>query len=154
MSIWKTLATPADINVHLKGTMCEHVGITVTEVTDDCLRGTMPVDEKTSQHMGIVHGGASCVLAETLGSIAAYLCTDPGFHCVGLDINANHIRPGKPPYLTGTASPLHVGRKTQVWEIRITDIDDKLVCISRLTVAVVESDYENPFRKPGPAGIS
>ena len=147
MPIWKTIATVEDLNAHLTGTMCEHVDIRITEVGKDFLRGTMPVNEKTQQHMGIVHGGASCVLAETLGSIAAYLCVEPGHHCVGLDINANHIRPGKAPYLTGTASPLHVGRKTQVWEIRITDIDDKLVCISRLTVAVVESDYENPFTK-------
>ena len=93
--------------------------------------------------MGIVHGGASCVLAETLGSIASYLCTNPGFHCVGLEINANHIRPGKPPLLTGTAKPFHTGRRTQVWEIRITDQDDNLVCISRLTTAVIEGDIDS-----------
>lgn len=145
MTIWKTKTNPEDINGHLQGTMCEHVGIVVTEVGPDFLRGTMPVNEKTAQHMGIVHGGASCVLAETLGSIAAYLCADPGYHCVGLDINANHLRPGRPPELTGTARPLHVGRRTQVWEIRITDSEDRLVCISRLTVAVVEGNIGNIF---------
>ena len=139
MSLWKRQATVADINALCKGNMCEHVGIVVTELGDDYIKATMPVDHRTVQHMGIVHGGASVVLAETLGSIGAGLCCPEGSYTVGLDINANHIRAGKPPYLTGIARPIHVGSSTTVWEIRITDIDDKLVCISRLTCAVLKS---------------
>jgi 1,4-dihydroxy-2-naphthoyl-CoA hydrolase len=127
----------------MKGNMCEFLGIQIMEIGDDFLTASMPVNERTSQHMGIVHGGASCVLAETLGSVASYLCTEPGFHCVGLDINANHLRPGLPPLLTGTAKPHHVGRRTQVWEIKIEDQDGNLVCISRLTTAVIEGDIDS-----------
>lgn len=140
MSIWKHQATVADINALCKGTMCEHVGLVITELGDDYIKATMPVDVRTQQHMGIIHGGASVVLAETLGSIGAGLCCPEGFHIVGLDINANHIRAGKPPFVTGTARPIHVGSSTSVWEIRITDVDDKLVCISRLTCAVLRSN--------------
>ena len=124
----------------MDNTMCEHVGIEITEVGDDYIKGTMPVDNRTQQHMGILHGGASVVLAETLGSIAATLCCKPGYHIVGLDINANHLRAGTPPYVTGIARPIHIGRSTMVWEIKIYNLDDKLVCISRLTTAVLKSD--------------
>ena len=139
MSIWKRQATVADINALCKGTMCEHVGLVVTEIGDDYIKATMPVDYRTQQHMGIIHGGASVVLAETLGSIGAGMCCPEGSHIVGLDINANHIRAGKPPYVTGTTRPIHIGSSTMVWEIRITDVHDKLVCISRLTCAVLKS---------------
>src|SRR5688572_11912136 len=135
-SIWKKSATVDEINELCKGTMCEYVGLVVTEIGNDHITGTMPVDHRTQQHMGIIHGGASVVLAETLGSIASTLCCPEGFHIVGLDINANHIRAGKPPFVTGVARPLHVGSSTMVWEIRITDTHHKLVCISRLTCAV------------------
>ncbi|HTQ98809.1 MAG TPA: hotdog fold thioesterase [Candidatus Acidoferrum sp.] len=138
MKIWKRPATVADINALCKGNMCEHVGIVITALGDDYITGTMPVDARTQQHMGIIHGGASVVLAETLGSIGAGLCCPDDSYTVGLDINANHIRAGKPPYVTGTARALHVGSSTMVWEIRITDTDDKLVCISRLTCAVLK----------------
>ncbi len=121
-----------------KGTMVEHVGLEITELGDDFLKGTLPVDHRTQQHMGIIHGGASVVLAETLGSVAANLCTPQDFHIVGLDINANHVRPGRPPLVTGVARPVHIGRTTVVVEINIVDKDDKLVCVSRLTAAVLK----------------
>ena len=137
MAIWKKPPSLDSLNDVLHDTMCEHVGLVFTEVGDDYLIGTLPVDERTQQHMGIIHGGASVVLAETLGSAAAYFCTDPGFHVVGLDINANHVRPGKPPLVTGVARPVHIGKRTIVVEINITDTEDKLVCVSRLTAAVL-----------------
>jgi uncharacterized protein (TIGR00369 family) len=138
MAIWKTSTTPAELNELCKGTMCEHVGMVVTEVGADYLRATLPVDARTQQHMGILHGGASVVLAETIGSIGSTLCCPQGKRIVGLDINANHLRAGTPPHVTGTARPLHIGGSTMVWEIKITDIDDKLVCIARLTCAVLD----------------
>ena len=126
------------LNARSKGTMLEHLGIEITGFGETWLKGTMPVDERTFQPMRILHGGASVVLAETLGSIAANLLLDPKTHyAVGLDINANHIRSARSGRVTGVASPLHLGRSTQVWEIRITDDEDKLVCISRLTMAVM-----------------
>lgn len=139
MRIWKQELTVDQINEYCKGTMCEHVDLRITEIGDDFLRGTMPVDHRTIQHMGIIHGGASVVLAETLGSAAATMCCPEGFHIVGLDINANHLRAGRPPFVTGTARPLHIGSSTMVWDIRITDTEDKLVCISRLTCAVLKN---------------
>lgn len=138
MSIWKKQATLAEINDLCKGTMCEHVGMVVTELGPDYIKARLPVDERTRQHMGIIHGGASVVLAETIGSIGSGLCCPEGYYIVGLDINANHLRAGRPPYVTGTARPLHIGSSTMVWEIKITDVDDKLVCISRLTCAVLK----------------
>lgn len=131
----------------MKGTMCEHVGLEVTEIGDDYFKGTLPVDNRTQQHMGIIHGGASVVLAETLGSAAANFCCEPGYHIVGLDINANHVRPGKPPIVTGIARPVHIGRTTVVVEINIHDSEGKLVCVSRLTAAVLKDkgkDAEEP----------
>jgi 1,4-dihydroxy-2-naphthoyl-CoA hydrolase len=139
MSIWKTHATLEAINKLCDNTLCEQVGIVITEIGDDYLKGTMPVDNRTRQHMGILHGGASVVLAETLGSAGATMCCPPGHFIVGLDINANHIRAGKPPFVTGIARPVHLGSTTSVWEIRITDVEDKLVCISRLTCAVLKN---------------
>ncbi|MDC0598927.1 hotdog fold thioesterase [Gammaproteobacteria bacterium] len=119
--------------------MCEHVGIEVTEIGDDFLKATMPVDERTTQHMGILHGGASVVLAETIGSLATSLCCNPGLKVVGVEINANHLRVGKPPHVTGIARPLHIGGSTMVWEIKIYDSAEKLICVSRLTTAVLKS---------------
>lgn len=137
MAIWKKSATLEQVNAHFKGTMCEHVGMVVTEIGDDYIKATLPVDARTQQYMGIIHGGASVVLAETIGSIGSGLCCPDGHTIVGLDINANHVRPGKPPYVTGIARPLHIGSTTMVWDIRIHDSDDKLVCVSRLTCAVL-----------------
>ena len=122
----------------MKDTMSEYIGLEITDIGDDYVTGTIPVDHRTRQHMGIVHGGASVVLAETLGSLASNLSCAPDQFVVGLDINANHVRPGKPPLLTGVARPHHIGTKTMVWSIEIKDSDDKLVCISRLTTAVLD----------------
>ncbi|GMG87974.1 hotdog fold thioesterase [Biformimicrobium ophioploci] len=121
-----------------------HLGIRITEQGDDSLAGSMPVDQRTHQPMGILHGGASVVLAETLGSIAANLMVDTErFYCVGQEINANHLRPVMSGEVTGVARAVHVGRRSQVWEIRISDAAGKLVCISRLTMAVVEIPQAN-----------
>lgn len=99
----------------------------------------MPVDHRTHQPLGLLHGGASVALAETLGSIASYCCVDTTTHyCVGLEINANHIKSVKSGFVFGTTRPLHVGKKTQVWEIRITTEQNELVCISRITIAVID----------------
>jgi len=120
--------------------MMATLGIRITEIGDDYVRGTLPVDARTHQPYGLLHGGASVALAETLGSFAAMLTLDPSVEAaVGLDINANHVRGVKSGTVTGTARALHLGRSTQVWEIRIEDERGKLVCISRLTMAVIPS---------------
>jgi uncharacterized protein (TIGR00369 family) len=121
------------------GTLVEHLGIQLTELGDDFLRGTMPVDHRTKQPYGLLHGGASVALAETLGSIAGNLAVrDPSKHMVvGLEINANHLAAVTSGTVTGTARPLHVGRSTQVWEIRIEDAMGRMNCVSRITLAVV-----------------
>ena len=120
-------------------TIATHLGIEITEIGQDYLIGRMPVDYRTHQPFGILHGGASVVLAETLGSMAAYLCLDPekAQQAVGLDINANHIRPVASGWVYGKATPIHIGKSTHVWEIKITNEEDKLVCISRLTMAIL-----------------
>ncbi|NDK38923.1 hotdog fold thioesterase [Pseudoxanthomonas gei] len=126
------------INAGARGSMIEHLGIVITEAGDDWLRGSMPVDARTRQPYGLLHGGASVVLAETLGSTAGGLCVDPAREAVvGLEINANHLRAARDGMVIGTARALHVGRSTQVWEIRIENQAGKPVCISRLTLAVI-----------------
>ena len=127
----------AAVNAHAADTLVSHLGIVITEAGDDWLRGTMPVDARTRQPYGILHGGASVALAETLGSTAAGLCVEPDQGVVGIEINANHLRGVREGLVTGTARPLHVGRSTQVWEIRIEDEGGKPVCISRITLAVL-----------------
>jgi uncharacterized protein (TIGR00369 family) len=125
--------------------MIAALGIRFTDIGDDYLRGTMPVDPRTKQPFGLLHGGASVALAETLGSLAGTMCIDAKNEmAVGLDINANHVRAVTGGIVTGTARPLHVGRNTQVWEIRIENEDGKLVCISRLTLAVVPRQSPKP----------
>jgi 1,4-dihydroxy-2-naphthoyl-CoA hydrolase len=150
-SIWFSEYTLDDIQQFKVDTMVDHIGILFTEIGNDYLKGTMPVDTRTVQTMGILHGGASVVLAETLGSIAANLSVDPAkFACVGLDINANHIRSAKGGIVTGTAKPIHRGGSTQVWSIEIVDENNRLVCISRLTMAVLKLEKENmanPFTR-------
>lgn len=137
--IWKTRPDLAALMRMQEGTIATVIGMTFTEVGDDYIRGTLPVDHRTHQPMGILHGGASVVLAESLGSMAANLCVDTTQqYCVGLDINANHIRPVRTGKVTGTARPLHLGKSTQVWEIRIEDEAGRLTCISRLTMAVLD----------------
>jgi 1,4-dihydroxy-2-naphthoyl-CoA hydrolase len=121
-----------------KGTMSEFIGIEWTEIGDDYLKARMPVDHRTSQPYGLLHGGASCTLAETIGSVASHLVADnTKFFCVGLEINANHIRSAKNGFVTGIATPLHLGSSTHVWDIKLFDENEKLVCVSRLTVAVL-----------------
>ena len=138
--IWKQSTDLARINGWSANTMMETLGIRLTAIGDDWLQGTMPVDHRTHQPFGLLHGGASVVLAETLGSTAAMLTLDPASEvAVGLDINANHVRGVRSGSVTGTARMLHLGRTTQVWEIRIENEEGALVCISRLTMAVVPS---------------
>ena len=139
MSIWfkKDLAIP-----HLcelgKGTMSEYLGIVWTELGSDFIKATMPVDHRTKQPYGLLHGGASCVLAETIGSVASAMVVDHArFYCVGLEINANHVRSAREGVVTGIAKPLHIGVSTHVWDIRIYDEKEKLICVSRLTVTVL-----------------
>ena len=123
-------------------TIAQHLGIEFLEIGADYLVARMPVDHRTHQPFGILHGGASVVLAETLGSIASYLCLkDPKKqHAVGLEINANHIRSVKTGFVYGKVIPIHIGRSTQICEIKITNEENKIVCISRLTVAIVDAN--------------
>lgn len=139
MSIWKTEATLDVLNALSRDTLMEHLGIEYLEVGEDFLKARMPVDRRTKQPMGLLHGGASVALAETVGTLAALLCVDQKTKsAVGLEINANHIRPTTAGWVTATARPLHLGKTTHVWEIRITNDQDKLVCISRHTVAIID----------------
>lgn len=139
MAIWFRNYSLEEVQQRGIGTMVDHIGIIITEVGSNFLRGTMPVDHRTVQPMQILHGGASVALAETLGSIAANLVVDSeNKYCVGLDINANHIRAAKKGFVTGVAKPLHLGSSTQLWSIEITDEENRLVCINRLTMAVLD----------------
>lgn len=136
MTLWKSPKTLDQLKERSKDTLMEHLGIDYLEIGDDYLKARMPVDSRTRQAAGILHGGASAALAETLGSIAASMCIDSEKkRIVGLEINANHIRPVTGGWVTGITTPLHVGKTTQIWEIRIYNEQEKLVCISRLTVA-------------------
>lgn len=138
MPIWKQAVTLDHFNALNRDTMMQTIGIVFTEVGEDFLRATMPVDARTHQPYGLLHGGASVALAETLGSAAGMMTIDPARELVvGIEINANHLRGVKSGIVTGTARALHVGRSTQVWEIRVEDESERLVCISRLTLAVV-----------------
>jgi len=137
MSIWKQAVDLTALNAWSRQTLVGTLGIELTEAGEDFLRGTMPVDARTRQPFGLLHGGASVALAETLGSVAGNHCVADGFMVVGLEINANHLRAKTDGVVTGTARPLHVGRSTQVWEIRIEDEHARPVCISRITLAVV-----------------
>lgn len=139
MSIWFKPFTPADIRDLERNTLFEHLGIELTEVGDDFLVGRMPVDHRTVQPFGILHGGASVALAETLGSVGATMTVDPArFQVVGQEINANHLRPVREGHVTGIARPLHRGARSQVWGIEISDDQGRAACISRMTLAVIE----------------
>ncbi|HMQ00531.1 MAG TPA: hotdog fold thioesterase [Cyclobacteriaceae bacterium] len=129
----------AQLNQMVKGNMLEHLNIEFIESTSEYIAARMPVDHRTHQPFGLLHGGASVVLAETLGSVGAnMLVNQQAQYCVGLEINANHIKAVRSGYVIGKARPLHVGSKTQVWEIRIENEVNELVCISRLTMAVID----------------
>ncbi|HHF0487467.1 TPA: hotdog fold thioesterase [Vibrio antiquarius] len=136
MSIWKKPVSIEILNATSKNTLIEHLQIEYTDFTDDSLTATMPVCSFTHQPLGMLHGGASVVLAETLGSLAANFSVDEWSYCVGLDINANHVRAMRSGHVIGTAKPVHLGVSTQVWQIDITDERGRLVCTSRLTIAV------------------
>ncbi|STQ76031.1 hotdog fold thioesterase [Grimontia hollisae] len=138
MSIWKKTISLERLNATSKNTLVEHVGIEYTAFDDNSLTGTMPVEARTHQPLGMLHGGASVVLAETLGSVAANMAVEENKYCVGLDINANHIRAMRSGFVIGTAKAVHLGATTQVWQIEITDERGRLVCTSRLTMAVLQ----------------
>jgi 1,4-dihydroxy-2-naphthoyl-CoA hydrolase len=139
MAIWFANPTVDDARASQSGLLAQHLGIEFTEFGDDYLRGTMPVEPRTRQPMGYLHGGASLVLAETLGSVAANFVVDrTRFRCLGQEINANHLRPVSDGLVTGTARPFHIGTRSQVWSIEILDAAERLVCVSRLTIAVVD----------------
>ncbi|WP_284336203.1 hotdog fold thioesterase [Comamonas sp. NoAH] len=137
MSIWLKPATLDGINARNVNTAVVHLGIEITEVGVDYLVGRVPVDHRTKQPFGLLHGGVSVVLAETLGSIGAYHAAPEGHLAVGLDINANHLRSARSGWVTGTARPVHIGKTTQVWQIDMVDDNGKLTCVSRITMAIL-----------------
>lgn len=139
MRIFPENITPEALNKLSRNTMAERIGIEFTKVGADYLEAKMPVDERTRQPFGLLHGGASVALAETMGSVAASCCVDPARQfCVGLEINANHVRGAKQGFVKGVTRPIHIGKKTQVWEIKIFNEQEELVCISRITMAVLD----------------
>lgn len=140
MSIWKRRISTQLVTERNQGSMADHLGITYHEVGDDFLSASMPVDHRTRQPLGIMHGGASCVLAETVGSVAANYCVDEQHYCVGLDINTNHIRSVREGRVIATAKPYHLGKRTQVWSIEIRTEAGQLVSVNRLTMAVLERE--------------
>lgn len=130
-----------DLKSFIEVNMLKHLDIRIEDMTDDAFVASMPVDHRTQQPVGLLHGGASCVLAESLGSIASYLCIDPDkFDVVGFEINANHIRSVKSGRVTGTCKPIHIGKSSHIWDIRITDNEDRLICISRMTNAILDKE--------------
>jgi 1,4-dihydroxy-2-naphthoyl-CoA hydrolase len=139
MSIWRSLQTLENLNDNREGTLIGTLGILFTEIGDDFVRGTMPVDARTVQPYGLLHGGASVALAETLGSMGAAMCVDAAeYQVVGQEINANHVRAARSGLVTGTARAVHLGGRTHVWSIEIVNDGHKLVCISRITMAVIK----------------
>ncbi len=141
MAIWFREYSLQELNHIMIDTLITHVGIEFIEIGDDFLRARMPVDKRTRQPMGILHGGASVVLAETLGSGASNLAINRDeFYAVGLEINANHVRSVSGGYVIGTARPLHLGKTTQVWEMQIRDEEENLVCVSRMTNVVLKKE--------------
>jgi 1,4-dihydroxy-2-naphthoyl-CoA hydrolase len=138
MSIWRVTATPEELTERGRSTLPGYLGIRIIEVGPDFMRATMPVNEHTHQPFGVLHGGASVALAETVGSMASMLCVDSGYLALGQDINANHLRKVSSGLVTATARPFHLGRTSHVWHIEIRDEQERLVCVSRLTMAVVQ----------------
>ncbi len=138
MAFWKRDTTLEALNHYSQGCMVGHVGIEFTHLGDDYLEATMPVDSRTTQPFGLLHGGASVVLAESMGSMAGYLCTRGEQQVVGVEINANHLRAATKGNVKGVCRALHAGRRNQVWQIEIFDEQEKLCCISRLTTMVID----------------
>lgn len=146
VSIWFKPFSLEALNERGKNTMAAWMGIRFVEIGDNHLTATMPADERTKQPIGIVHGGANVALAETVASTAANLVLDlERYYCVGLEINANHIRSVKEGLISGVASPIHLGRTTQVWEIKLFNEDGKITCLSRMTAAVMERRKDEPI---------
>ncbi|HEY5463801.1 MAG TPA: hotdog fold thioesterase [Hanamia sp.] len=147
MSIWFQKNINLDELYHIgKNTMTEYLGIKWVEIGDDYLKSSLPVNNTTRQPYGFLHGGASCVLAETVGSVASALVIDrEKYYCVGLEINANHLRSVSEGTVTAIAKPLHLGKTTHVWDIKIYDDKEKLFCVSRLTVAVIPQKKKNNY---------
>lgn len=137
MRFWKKPVSLTELQRMNRSTAAEHLGIEFLEVGENTLTARLSVDHRTRQPFGVLHGGVNVVLAETLGSCAAYHACPEGFHCVGLDINANHMASVKAGFVTGTTYPLHVGGSTHVWAIDLKDDTGKLTCVSRLTVAIL-----------------
>ena len=147
MGLWLTTPDQERLNASSKNTIVELLDITFDAFDDDSMTASMVVDHRTHQPFGLLHGGASVVLAESLGSMASYLCVDTKkFYCVGLEVNANHLRAVRSGRVTAVARPVHMGRTTHVWDIRLTDDNGKLSCISRLTIAVVPLGETPPAR--------
>jgi len=145
MSIWRSLRSLEELNGNTQATLVGHIGILFTEIGADFIRGTMPVDTRTVQPYGLLHGGASVALAETLGSTGAAMCVDADeYQVVGQEINANHVRAARSGLVTGTARAVHLGGRTHVWSIEIVDNAQKLVCISRITMAVIKRGALTP----------
>ena len=136
-SIWKRPVSVEGLSALHVGTTVSHLGIEFLEVGDDHIRARAPVDARTRQPMGILHGGVSVLLAETLGSCGAVCASPPGWRAVGLDINANHIRSVSQGWVSGVARPLHIGRSTHVWQIEMVDDQGRLSCVSRITMALL-----------------
>ncbi len=137
MKIWKRDTNLKNINKNMDNTLASYLGINITTIRDNSLEGEMLVKDTLKQPYGILHGGASVVLAETLGSLASNLCIEENLTTVGLDINANHIRAVTEGLIIGTTKPIHIGRSTHVWEIKMFNYT-KLTCISRLTMAILK----------------
>jgi len=143
MSIWfKKTLTIENLQPISKNTLGEHIGMQFSEIGEDYLKATMPVDHRTHQPYGLLHGGASAALAETLGSVSSALVIDQEkFICVGIEINANHIQSARDGFVTAITRPLHLGATTHVWDIKIYDDKEKLICISRLTLAILNKAF-------------
>ncbi|MCK1788226.1 MULTISPECIES: hotdog fold thioesterase [Pseudomonas] len=147
MSLWRTQPDIEQLNAQQKNTIGELLDIRFESFDEESLTASMVVDHRTHQPYGLLHGGASVVLAESVGSVAAYLCIDTSkFYCVGLEVNANHLRGVRSGRVTAVAKAIHIGRTTQVWDIRLTNDDGKSSCVSRLTMAVVPLGENPPAR--------
>ena len=142
--IWKREFTLENLNEFTKNTMVEHLDIEFTRIGDDFICATMPVDHRTAQPYGLLHGGASVALAETLGSMASYMALEDPYYSVGLEIKANHIKSITTGRVTGTTRPVHLGRTTHVWDISITNDANELICVSRITIAVLQRNLKKP----------
>jgi 1,4-dihydroxy-2-naphthoyl-CoA hydrolase len=150
-SIWHGQVPPEVLKGMSRGSLIETLGIELTDILPDSLHGRMPVDARTAQPAGVLHGGASVAFAETLASIGGFLSVDRDrFHVVGMEINANHLRPAADGWVTAIARPIHRGERAQIWEVRISDDRDRLVCISRCTLAVIETP--SAYATPGSGG--